>query len=171
MYVLIIADNCLNFFEHIKKWSHFHPVRGLTEYLLCRSMLATLRCSHREFRRLICSLTSESSSSLRFPSDSKAAPARRTRPTLPWWVVSSTMYPCREKERESKHSTHLGGATHTTEPSLHFNLLSKYIFITDFLFLRTQLCYSLSWVSRSKMVGVNFIRRAWKSTRAVNPHS
>lgn len=62
-------------------------------YLVCLSMLATLRCSHREFRRFICSLTSESSSSLRFPSPSKAAPARRTRPTLPWWVVSSTMYP------------------------------------------------------------------------------
>lgn len=75
-------------------------------YLLCLSMLATLRCSHREFSRFICSLTSESSSSLRFPSASRAAPARRTRPTLLWWVVSSTMYPWwKTEEKEMLHNT------------------------------------------------------------------
>lgn len=87
----------------------------LLEYLLCLSMLATRRCSHREFRRFICSLTSESSSSLRFPSASRAAPARRTRPTLPWWVVSSTMYPCREK---ADHKYRLSRSHHQTDSSL-----------------------------------------------------
>ncbi|TNN48028.1 hypothetical protein EYF80_041766 [Liparis tanakae] len=72
------------------------PVRELLQLLvlqLHQDLVESGECSHREFRRFICSLTSESSSSLRFPSPSRAAPARRTRPTLPWWVVSSTMYP------------------------------------------------------------------------------
>ena len=64
-----------------------------TTYLLCFSMLATLRHSHLELRRFICSCTSVSSSSDNFPVPMSWLPNCRTLPTRPWWDVKSIMYP------------------------------------------------------------------------------
>lgn len=88
--LLILTGNCIG----ITVACQDGPLLEIkTTYLLCFSMLATLRHSHLELRRFICSCTSVSSSSDNFPVPMSWLPNCRTLPTRPWWDVKSIMYP------------------------------------------------------------------------------
>lgn len=84
-------------------------------------------------------------------------------------LVGGQLHHVALKTESRKHTTNLGGATHTTKPSLLSLICSQNPFPSITLALSVLL--KANSVIAVKMAGVNFIKTALKWTTAVNPHS